>query len=301
MVAWSSAISSRESQDNYEIGQASSRRKNLEGSVRRSGTNSGSWSRSSILPSAIGISSETYDRVYADLDLLWQGEIAGAIVNVSDAAGPTAQGGAAGAQHFGSRSLQLVPERAYFWYERISRGLRRVEEMFPGSHRAGQQLRPAYAGSPMPEIMSGYGIEHPVSVLPRARAWAAFRAFGDRFPTLGKRTRRSDRSVRFTITSGRKRTETTCRAIELNPGYATARFWVRRRFSHLTAEHVFDEAHDELKLACELRSPHANCQNVPGLSPVRFQGRYQDATVAYRLLLEEEPTSTNSIPPWAAR
>jgi serine/threonine-protein kinase len=287
VVAWSSAIQFKgKARDIYEIGQRLRVGRILEGSVRRSGDQLRIAVQVIDIATGYYLWSETYDRRMQDLFAV-QAEIAGAIVNFLEmrlAARRKPEAPRPSSADLEAYNLYL--KGRYFWNKRTNEGLKKSAECFEKAIERDSNCALAYAGlADALQIQAGYGMEHPAGVLPRAKA-AAFRAL-EIDSTLAEAHTSLGLIRSLHDFEWEEAEQHYLHAIELNPGYATAHFWYGADF--LTNLGRFDEAHDEVKLACELDPLTPIVKMCQGYL-LFVSRRYQDATASYRFLLEEEPT-----------
>ena len=287
VVAWSSAIQFKgKSRDIYEIGKRLRVSKVLEGSVRHSGELLRITVQLIDTASGYYLWSETYDRRMQDLFAV-QGEIAGAIVNVLEVQ-------LTGRRRHESRdsgkadleTYNLYLKGRYFWNKRTEDGLKKSVECFQKALARDANSALAYAGlADAYTIQAHYGLKHPMELVPEAKS-AALRAL-EIDPSLGEAHTSLGLIRSLYDWEWHEAERHYLRAIEIHPGYATARFWYGTDF--LINLGRFDEAYESLNLAWELDP----------LTPVVKQShgyllfvsrRYQEATASYRQLLEDEPT-----------
>jgi TolB-like protein len=270
VVAWNSAVQVRDTESAAAAGEKLKANAVLTGSVRQSHDRLRIVAQLIDVASGVYLWSETYDRRIQDLFSI-QDDIAEAIVRRLSA-------------DFGSRparerrpaynldAYQLYLRGRAHWNQRTSADLRRSIDLFEHAIAIDSSFAPGYAGlADAKALLADYGVERPEAVMPAAKA-AALRAL-EIDPTLEE----AYCSLAFIATMFEwnwvEAEASYRRALELNPGYATAHHWLGCDLLALLGR--LDEAMDEIEIAVELDP----------LSLIILEGR------AYVRMLKGPPTS----------
>ncbi|MCW5980784.1 MAG: tetratricopeptide repeat protein [Bryobacteraceae bacterium] len=287
VVAWSSALQLKDkSRDIYEIGRRLRVARVLEGSVRSAGDRLRITVQ--LIDTATGyyLWSETYDRRMQDLFAV-QAEIAGAIGNLlATRLAASRKPEAPRLSQTAIEAYNLYLKGRYLWNKRTAEGMRKSIEYFHQALERDGECALAYAGlADAYLILAHYGLQHPAELVPQGKA-AAMKAL-ELDPSLAE----AHTSLGFIRSLYDWKWDEAerhyLRAIELNPGYATAHFWYSGDF--LVNRGRFDEAFEELKVAMRLDPLSAIVKQSQGYL-LFLSRRYQEATAALRQVLEEEPT-----------
>ena len=283
VVAWSSAARLKgQPVDVREIGRQLSVSTVLVGSVRSSGD------RLRVMAQLIDTSngqylwSETYDRQMQDLFAI-QEEISRAIVKtlqikLMDRPGaPVIRHGA-----YNLEAYNLYLKGRFQWNKRTAEGLKRGVHYFEQAISVDPAFAPGYAGlADSYSLLADYGLVKPDEAMPAAESAARKALAID--PTLAE-AHTSLALIRASYYWEWAEAEVHyLRAIELNPGYATARHWFA--VDHLAMLGRMDEAMVQIEIA----------QQLDPLSPIIREGkgflflltkRYDEALDEYRQMLE---------------
>src|SRR5260370_433377 len=283
VVAWSSAARLKgEPYAGREIGLPLSVSPVLVGSVRSSGD------RLRVMAQLIDTSNghylwtETYDRQMQDLFAI-QEEISCAIVKtlrikLMDRAGaPLIRRGA-----YNLEAYNLYLKGRFQWNKRTAEGLKRGVHYFEQAISVDPAFAPGFAGlADSYTLLADYGLVSPGDIMPAAESAARKALALD--PTLAE----AHASLALIRSSyyweWAEAEEHYLRAIELNPGYATAHHWFA--VDHLAMLGRMDEAMVEIEIA----------QQLDPLSPILREGkgflfmlsrRYDEALDEDRQMLE---------------
>ncbi|MBZ5617458.1 MAG: tetratricopeptide repeat protein [Acidobacteriia bacterium] len=287
VVAWNTAAQLRgRQQDILAIRQQLNVETVLTGSVRMAGPSL--RVRAQLIDTETGVYlwSETFDRQMQDVFAI-QEEIALAIVRTLRV---QLSGGREDARVGRGRttvsSYDWYLKGRYLWHQRSPQHLKQSVECFQNAVAADGDSALAYAGlADGYSLLVDYGLMHPAEGFPQAKA-AAQRAIA-----LDPELAEPHASLAFIRgiydwewhDAGRL----YHRAIALNPGYATAHFWLG--IDHYAVLGCFKEALAELKIAHQLDP----------LSSILSEGRgyllmmlrdYEAALASYREILDVDPS-----------
>jgi serine/threonine-protein kinase len=226
--------------------------------------------------------SEAYDRKMEDLFAI-QEEIARAIVSMLPVVlrdRPGAPPSRRGAHNREAHNLYL--QGRFHWNKRTADGLELGTRFFEQAIKVDPEFAPAYAGlADSYTLFADYGLSSSAEMMPAAKA-AARRAL-EIDPTLGE-AHGSLGMIRSLYDWEWPEAEAHYRrAMELHPGYATARHWFA--VDYLGVLGRFDEALEQIEVSMQLDP----------LSPIISEGkgyilmlarRYEEAVEQYRLTLE---------------
>ena len=175
-------------------------------------------------------------------------------------------------------------EGRYWWNKRTEEGFRKAIESFQQAIDEDPSYAQAYAGLADSYNMLGqYEIVPPSEAFPRAEA-AALRAL-DLDETLAE-AHTSLGWARMSQWRWQEAEREFQRAIELNPGYATAHHWYARYLSWSPGR--IDEALAEIKRAQELEPLSLIINSALG-EALDWAGRYDEAIEQFRKTLELNP------------
>jgi TolB-like protein/Tfp pilus assembly protein PilF len=284
VVAWSSAARLKDQPyyDVREIGRQLNVSTVLVGSVRSSGE------RLRVMAQLVDTSNgrylwtEIYDRQIEDLFAI-QEEISRAIVRtlrikLMDRPGaPAIRHGA-----YNLEAYNLYLKGRFHWNKRTAEGLNRGVQHFKQAIAIDPAFAPGYAGlADSYSLLAEYGLASPSSIVPAAKE-AARKAL-EIDPTLAE-AHTSLALIRSLFDwEWAEAEEHYRRAIDLNPGYATAHHWFAVDYFGPLGR--FDEAFEEIEIA----------QQLDPLSPIIREGkgfllmlarRYDEAIEEYRETLE---------------
>jgi TolB-like protein/tetratricopeptide (TPR) repeat protein len=283
VVAWNSAARLKgQPYDVREIGRQLSVSTVLVGSVRSSGERLRVMAQLIDTSSGQYLWSETYDRQMPDLFAI-QEEISRAIVKtlqikLMDRPGaPVIRRGA-----YNLEAYNLYLKGRFQWNKRTGDGLNRGVHYFEQAIRVDPGFALGYAGlADAYSLLADYGLMNPGDIMPAAEA-AARKAL-EIDPTLAE-AHTSLASIRVSYFWEWAEAEVHYRrAIDLNPGYATAHHWLSVDFLAMLGR--IDEAMLEIEIA----------QHLDPLSPIIREGkgflfmlskRYHEAIQEYRQMLE---------------
>jgi serine/threonine protein kinase/TolB-like protein/Tfp pilus assembly protein PilF len=226
---------------------------------------------------------ESYERDLTDVMAL-QGEVTRAIAGeVKAALTPQEQAHLAAARPANPDAHEAYLKGRYYWNSRTEEGLKKSLEYFQQAIEKDPGYALAYAGLADAYGLLGdstYGVMAPKEAYPRAKA-AAFRALemdetlAEAHASLGL----EKMMYAWDWTGAEKEFK---RAIELNPGYATAHHWYAE---YLSAMGRHDEAIAEIKRAQEL-DPLSLMINAIGGYVFFCARRYDEAIAQCRRTLE---------------
>jgi TolB-like protein/Flp pilus assembly protein TadD len=283
VVAWSSAARLKgQPYDVRDIGRQLSVSTVLVGSVRSSGDRLRVMAQLIDTASGQYLWSETYDRQMADLFAI-QEEISRAIVKtlrikLMDRPGaPVIRRG-----EYNLEAYNLYLKGRFHWNKRTADGLNRGLHYFEQAIAVDPGFAPGYAGlADAYSLLADYGLVNPGDIMPAAET-AARKAL-EIDPTLAE-AHTALASIRVSyFWEWAEAEEHYRRAIDLNPGYATARHWLA--VDYLAMLGRLDEAMVEIEIA----------QQLDPLSPIIREGkgflfmlsrRYPEAIEEYRQMLE---------------
>ncbi len=286
VVAWNTAAQLRDRQqdirsirDQLQVGTV------LTGSVRIGGASL--RVRAQLIDTASGVYlwSETFDRRMQDVFAI-QEEIARAIVRTLrvqlTGGGEIAQLGR-GRSSIGSYDYYL--RGRYYWHRRTPEDLARSIEYFEAAIAADPNSALAHTGlADAHTLLVDYGLVNPALGMPKARA-AAVRAI-ELDPALAEAYAslaliRSLYDWEWQEARGLYR-----RAIELNPGYATARHWLGIDWFANMGRYA--EARAEMEIARQL-DPLSGIIREGQIFVTFLERRYEDAVQGYHELIAFDP------------
>jgi serine/threonine-protein kinase len=227
--------------------------------------------------------SESYERDLKDV-LALQSEVARAIANeIKVAVTPQEQARLQTARTVDPEAHSLCLKGRYFWNKRTSEGFRKGLELFEQAIERDRTYAPAYTGlADTYSLMAHwyYGILPPRQAMPKAKVAAAKALELD--PGLPE-AQSSAAWVAFTYDWDWPTAERHFkRALELNPGYATAHFWYGH---YLMTMGKPEEAVAEAKRALEL-DPVSFIVNSNVAIELYYARRYDQAIEQARKTLE---------------
>ena len=287
VVAWTTAAQLRDRQDDLR-----SLRDQLHvdavltGSVRIAGANL--RVRVQLIDTASGVYlwSETFDRHMQDVFAI-QEEIALAIVRTLRVQLAGEGEGALlsrGRSTIGSYDYYL--KGRYYWHRRTPEDLRRSIEYFEAAITADRNSAPALAGlADAYSLLVDYGLLHPAEGMPKARA-AAERAI-ELDPTLAEAYASLALIRSLYDWEWQEALELYRRAIELNPGYATARHWLGIDWYALNGR--LEEAAAQMEIAHQL-DPLSSIIREGQAFLHYLGGRQQEAVRGYTGIIQDDPT-----------
>jgi TolB-like protein/tetratricopeptide (TPR) repeat protein len=259
----------------------------LTGSVRISGTQL--RVRAQLIEKETGVYlwSETFDRPLQDIFAI-QEEIARNIVRTLrvQLTGLPETLPAPGALPTVS-SYDCYLKGRYHWHRRTPADLARSIEYFEAAIAGDVRSALAYAGlADAYSLQVEYGLTHPDTGIPKAKA-AASRAIeldpqlAEAYPSLALIRSKCDWEWEEAEALYRK-------AIALNPGYATAHFWLGSDFLAVLGR--LNEAAEEMEIAIELDPLSSIIQESRGFVYL-LKRDYDEAIRLYREILEFDPSS----------
>ncbi len=286
VVAWNSSSQLKgKTPDPYSVGQQLKAGAVLTGSVR------GGSNRLRITAQLVDTSngyylwSETYDRQMQDVFSI-QEEISSSIVRTLKkkltVATPAMTSSAPNL-----KSYNLYLKGRFHWNKRTHEGLTRSIQYFTEAIDADRGFAMAYSGlADAFTLLTEYGWLHPSEAMPKAEA-AAKKAL-DLDPLLGEAEAslgliRSIHDWKWQEAEMHYR-----RAIQLNPGYATARHWFA--IDHLALMGRMEKARVEIKIASQLDPLSLIIREGEGFLAM-VNGQYDEAFAQYREMLELDPSS----------
>jgi serine/threonine-protein kinase len=174
----------------------------------------------------------------------------------------------------------------YYWHRRSPDDLRRSIEYFEAAIAADREYAPAFAGlADAYTLLVDYGLLHPAEGMPKAKA-AAERAIeldpglGEAYASLALIRSHYDWEWQDSLSLYR-------RAIELNPGYATARHWLGIDWYALNGR--FEEARAQMDLALQL-DPLSGIIREGEAFLYLLEGRQEEAVRSCLELIHDDPT-----------
>jgi serine/threonine protein kinase/Tfp pilus assembly protein PilF len=283
VIAWSSSSQLRgHEEDTHRTARALGADHLLVGSVRRAGGRVRISARLVQTSTGFYLWSETYDRELVDLFAI-QESIARSIARTLEGTLTTRHRPELSSVRLEAYDLYL--RGRYLWNQRTTEGLEQSVECFRRAADIDETFALAHAGlADAYSLLAEYGEQPPGEAVPRARA-AALRA-------LDLDPRSSEAHVSHALIRSMHDWEWDegealyRRAIELNPGYATARHWLA--LDLLTPLGRFDEAHDEIEIARQLDPLSLIImEGRPYL--LMMQRRFDDALAAYQQVTALDP------------
>ena len=286
VVAWNTAAQLRGRQEDLaairrqlHVGTA------LTGSVRIAGPSLRVRVQLIDTESGVYLWSETFDRQMQDVFAI-QEEIARAIVRTLrvQMGAPEAPVAVRGRTTISAYDWYL--KGRYYWHRRTPEELQRSVECFQNAIAADSCSSLGYAGlADALSLLVDYGLMHPSDGMPRAKS-AAARAIaldsqlGEPYASLGLIRGlyewEWDAAERLYL-----------RAIELNPGYATAHHWLG--VDHYAILGKFDQAMVEIEIAAQL-DPLSSIIREGRAYTLMLMRRYDEAIAGYCELVALDPT-----------
>ena len=283
VVAWNTAARLKgQPYDVYEIGRQLGVSTVLVGSVRSSGERLRVMAQLIDTTNGHYLWSETYDRRMPDLFAI-QEEISRAIVTtlhirLLDRPGaPVIRRGA-----YNLEAYNLYLRGRFQWNKRTGDGLKRGVHYFEQAIALDPAFAPGFAGlADSYSLLADYGLMSPPDAMPAAES-AARKAL-ELDPTLAE----AHASLALILSNYHwkwaEAEEHYLRAIELNPGYATAHHWFS--VDHLAVLGRMDEAREEIEIAQQLDPLSTIIREGKGFL-LMLSGRYDEAIEEYRQMLE---------------
>lgn len=286
VIAWNTATHFRAEQDIAGIRTRLGVSYVLRGAVRRTGQRLRITAQ--LIDACTGqyLWSETYNREVLDVFAI-QEQIALVIVNALKLRlGDTAPAALSGQPQHCMECYNLCLKGRYHAKERTEEGLRRAAICFEGAVAMDNSSAVAYAGlADSYQLLALYGFIAPREAMDKARAAAEKAVQLDANSAEGYTSLawiRSWYEWRWPEADILYR-----RAIELNPGYATAHQWFATDYLALLGR--FDEAIAEIEIASGLDPLSTIIQDGKGLI-LMFACRYDEAIAAYRRTIELDPS-----------
>lgn len=279
VVGWNSASRMREERDLAEAARALSAATVLVGSVRTSGGRLRVTSQLVDVASGAYLWSEVYDRLLEDL-LVVEEEIARSIVDAL-----SVQLGFVRAETGNPRAYELYFKARYYWNKRTADGLRRAMSLFREALDIDPSFALAWAGLADTYVLIGeYALLPPSGMMEAARKAAeqALRLS----PCLGE-AESSLAMVRCLYDWEWDDAETHFRrAIDLNPGYATAFHWYAVDYLSMRARH--EESLEAIDVALNLEPLASIIRENRGYI-LLLARRIEEAAAEYRRVLDVDP------------
>jgi serine/threonine-protein kinase len=284
VVAWNSSSQLKgKAPDPYSVGQQLKVSTVLTGSVR--GSSERLRITAQLVDTANGyyLWSETYDRQMQDVFSI-QEEISSAIVKTLR----TKLAGAMPAMKSSARNLEaynLYLKGRFHLNKRTGAGLNLSVQYFTDAIKVDPSFAMAYSGlADAYTLLADYGLLHPSEAMPKAEA-AAQKAL-DFDPLLGEAEAslgliRSNYDWKWSEAE-----KHYLRAIELNPGYATAHMWFG--IDHLAMLGRMEQARYEIEIARELDPLSLIIREGVGFVAM-LNRQYDDAISKYREMQELDP------------
>ncbi len=286
VIAWNTATHFRAEQDIATIRTRLGVSYVLRGAVRRTGQRLRITAQ--LIDACTGqyLWSETYNREVLDVFVI-QEQIALVIVNALKLRlGDSAPAALSGHPQRSLECYNLCLKGRYHAKERTAEGLRRAAICFEQAVAVDDSSAVAYAGlADSYQLLALYGFIAPAETMEKAKA-AAEKAVdldansAEAYTSLA--WIRSWYEWRWPVAD-----ELYRRAIELNPGYATAHQWYATDYLALLGR--FEEAMAEIEIACSLDPLSMIIQEGKGLI-LMLGGRYDEAIVEYRRTIELDPS-----------
>jgi serine/threonine-protein kinase len=286
VVAWNTAAQFRDRQqdvasirDQLQVGTV------LTGSVRLSGPSL--RVRAQLIDTASGVYlwSETFERQMEDVFAI-QEEIARAIVRTLPVQFSGAEGALLARGHGSIGSFDHYLRGRYHWHLRNPQDLARSIEYFEAAIAADPNSALAHSGlADAHTLLADYGLDSPAVAMPKAKA-AAMRAI-ELDPTLAEPYASLALIRSLYDWEWQEARGLYLRAIELNPGYATAHHWLAGDWLALNGH--FAEAEAQLGFALQLDPLSSIIRE--GATYLKFlERRYEDAAQGLRALISDDPT-----------
>jgi eukaryotic-like serine/threonine-protein kinase len=254
----------------------------LVGSVRRVGDRVRISARLVETATGVYLWSETYDRDLLDLFAI-QESIARAIARTLEATLSSLQRPALSPGRV--RAYDLYLRGRYLWNQRTPVGLVQSVACFEQALAVDDGFALAHSGlADAYCLLAEYGVRPPDEAMPLARA-AALRAL--ELDPRSSEAHASHAMIRGMYDWEWNEAEALYRrAVELNPGYATARHWLGLDLLAILGR--FAEAHDEIEVARQLDPLSLSImEGKPYL--LMLERRYDEALEGYRRVMELDP------------
>jgi TolB-like protein/Flp pilus assembly protein TadD len=257
----------------------------LTGSIRRSGERLRVVAQMIDTASGVYLWSETYERRVDDAADI-QREISDAIIATLRIRLGSAKSNRRTSGTYNPEAYQLYLKGRGQWNQRTESGIREALESFQEAVARDERFAAAYAGiADAYALLAEYGLQQPAEVLVRAKA-AARRALGidsslgEAHCSLGLLIALHDWKWTDAETHFR-------RALDLNPGYATAHHWLACDFLPVFGR--FEEAMREIEIAVAL-DPLSPIIREGQAFLLMLQRRYEDAEALVRSIINSQPS-----------
>jgi TolB-like protein/Tfp pilus assembly protein PilF len=287
VVAWNSAAQLRAEgiPDISVIGEKLQVQAVLAGSIRRSADRLRVVAQMIDTTSGVYLWSETYERRVDDAADIQQ-EISEAIITTLRIRLGNAKSNRRTSAAYNPEAYQLYLRGRGQWNQRTESGIREALESFQQAVARDERFAAAYAGiADAYALLAEYGLQQPAEVLVQAKA-AARRAI-EIDPSLGE----AHCSLGLLIALHEwKWTEAEAhfrRALDLNPGYATAHHWLACDFLPIFGR--FEEAMREIEIAVAL-DPLSPIISEGQAFLLILQRRYEEAEVLVRRMIDAKPS-----------
>jgi TolB-like protein/Flp pilus assembly protein TadD len=287
VVAWNSAAQLRAEgiPDISVIREKLQVRAVLAGSIRRSGDRLRVVAQMIDTASGVYLWSETYERPVDDAADIQQ-EISDAIIATLSLRLGNARSNRRAAVAYNPEAYQLYLRGRGQWNQRTESGLRESLKSFQQAVARDERFAAAYAGiADAYALLAEYGLQQPGEVVGHAKA-AAKRAL-EIDPSLGE----AHCSLGLLLALHEwKWTEAEAhfrRALDLNPGYATAHHWLACDFLPIFGR--FEEAMREIQIAVVL-DPLSPIISEGQAFLLTLQRRYEEAEGLVRSMIDANPS-----------
>jgi TolB-like protein/Flp pilus assembly protein TadD len=285
VVAWNSAEQVRESPNALAAAARLKAGSVLTGSVRQSGGRLRIIAQ--LIDGATGVYlwSETYDRELQDIFAI-EDDIARAIVSHLRARLATDSRVAKPTSHHNLEAYQLYLNGRAHWNQRTREGLLRSVECFRRAIEIDSNFALGYAGiADAHSLMADYGLGHPCDVVPIAKQ-AALRAL-EIDPSLGEAHCSLGLLAGMYEWNWAESERHFRRALELNPGYATAHHWLATDLLGVSGR--FDEALEEVDIARRLDPLSGIISEGRGYM-LMLARRYEESAEHYKSMAAADPS-----------
>ncbi len=284
VVAWTSSSQVRESADVIAAGAKLKAGTVLTGSVRQAGDRLRIVAQLLSTSTGVYLWSETYDRRLEDIFAI-QDDIAHAIVSRLEVGLGLARRPVRAATSYNLEAYQMYLHGRAHWNQRTLSGIQRSIEYFRRANAIDPLFALPHAGlADAHALLADYGYERPADVIPTAKS-AALRAL-ELDPSLAEAHSSLGLLSALYEWKWAEAEAHFRRALQLNPGYATAHHWLSTDLLALVGR--LDEGFTEIDVAHQLDP----------LSPIIHEGRgylymlarrYEESAAHHRLMRAAHP------------
>jgi TolB-like protein/Tfp pilus assembly protein PilF len=257
----------------------------LAGSIRRSGDRLRVVAQMIDTASGVYLWSETYERRVDDTADIQQ-EISEAIITTLSIRLGSAKSNRRTSTAYDPEAYQLYLKGRGQWNQRTESGIREALESFQQAVVRDERFAAAYAGiADAYALLAEYGLQQPAEVLVQAKI-AARRAL-EIDPSLGEAHCSLGLLIALHEWKWREAEAHFRRALDLNPGYATAHHWLACDFLPIFGR--FEEAMREIEIAVAL-DPLSSIISEGRAFLLILQRRYEEAEAMVRATIDANPS-----------